>query len=256
MYSLRNLSLADLSAASGRLRKLGQGARSLEEAANRVVRFIYDEFGDGAGNEKPCALVRLYKTHRMGELPPTLQEFAGNANADDALTATARCLVLMATTGAEESWRSRSTSKGHQAIPLPSLEAVHRLPMVSQLLVQLGFDVSAVISADPALMVDNEQRSFNVFHVSDALGSPFIPAQQGFVERYGIKSVLGFGGLLPAGEIYAVILFSRIPIGRGTAEMFKTLALATKLALMAAPTDQLFGAGERADGGVCVEPDR
>lgn len=58
-----------------------------------------------------------------------------------------------------------------------------------------------------------------------------IPAQD-FVQRYEVESVLGCGGQLPDGELYAVIAFARVTISRESAEIFKPLALAAKLALL------------------------
>ena len=81
--------------------------------------------------------------------------------------------------------------------------------MVAQLIHQFGLPTASVLAPDPAIMLDLEQRTFNVFHVQQALGSPFIPAQANFVVPYGIASVLGFGGVLPAGDLVAVLLFAR-----------------------------------------------
>ena len=103
--------------------------------------------------------------------------------------------------------------------------------MVAQLVSQLGFDVGALIGGTANTLLDREERTFNVFHVPTAADSPHIPAQD-FVQQHNVKSVLGFGGLLPDGQMYAVILFSRLPISRDTANMFKPLALAAKLALL------------------------
>src|SRR5262249_44726180 len=85
---------------------------------------------------------------------------------------------------------------------------------------------------DPALLVDQEQKSYNVFHVADAVGSPFVPGQDEFVRPYRIRSVLGFGGLLPDSNLFVVILFARAYIPHQTAELFKTLALSAKLAVL------------------------
>src|SRR5262249_11030000 len=82
------------------------------------------------------------------------------------------------------------------------------------------------------LLVDWEQRTFNVFHVAEAVGSPHIPAQAEFVIPHGVRSVLGFGGMLPSRDLFAVILFSRTPIPRGTAALFRPLALCVQLPLM------------------------
>ena len=45
-----------------------------------------------------------------------------------------------------------------------------------------------------------------------------------FVIPFGIRSVLGFGGMLPSGNVFAVILFAQIHVPRDIAEFFKTLA--------------------------------
>jgi hypothetical protein len=66
--------------------------------------------------------------------------------------------------------------------------------------------------------------------VEHALDSPYIPEQQEFVVRHGIQSVLGIGGLLPTGELFAVILFATVPVPASTAERFKALALDVKSA--------------------------
>jgi hypothetical protein len=71
-----------------------------------------------------------------------------------------------------------------------------------------------------------------VFYVDRAEGSPYIPAQTEFVQPQRIQSVLGFGGLLPSGELFATILFTRTYIPREVADLFKTLALNVKVALL------------------------
>lgn len=230
MYNLKQLTLGDMAHASTRLRKLGLGARSMEEASQRVARFLFDEFGVPSTNERGSVLVRVYKTHPFGDLPEELQVFATGGK-PGALQPQVPCLVLIGSVGIESAWNSPHRSTRHRAIALPSVEAVSELPMVAQLVSQLGFDVAALIGGTANALLDREERTFNVFHVPTAADSPHIPAQD-FVQQHNVKSVLGFGGLLPDGQMYAVILFSRLPISRDTANMFKPLALAAKLALL------------------------
>jgi hypothetical protein len=104
--------------------------------------------------------------------------------------------------------------------------------MISQLVRQLGLEISALLEPAPEMLMDFEQRTYNVFHVADALGSPHIPAQADFVVPYQVRSVLSFGGILPNGELFAVILFGRVTVTRETAEMFKTIALSVKMAVL------------------------
>jgi hypothetical protein len=86
-----------------------------------------------------------------------------------------------------------------------------------------------------------EERKLNVFHVPEAVGSPYIPAQESFVIPCGVKSVQGFGGLLPSGNLFAIIMFSKVEISSSTAEKFKTLASNVKSALLPFDGKAVFG---------------
>lgn len=205
----------------------------MEEVANRIVRRLYEQMISEPGNTRACALVRTFVTLPYADLQPDQQEFARRLLPDIAKQPSMRCLTLLATAGDEAAWNSRRGSIGHQALPLPSPSAVERFPMISQLIRQLGIEIGSLLQP-PArgVMLDESQHTFNVFHVPEALGSPFIPAQAEFVQPYGIKSVLGFGGLLLPGELFATILFSRAPISRDTAALFRTLTLNVKVAML------------------------
>src|SRR5205807_7868251 len=61
---------------------------------------------------------------------------------------------------------------------------------------------------------------------------PFVPVQREFVIPYGVRSVLGFGSLLPSGNLFVVVLFTKVFLSRSTADLFKPLALSTRLALL------------------------
>jgi hypothetical protein len=190
-------------------------------------------------------LVRLYRTVRFGTVPPDLAQLGASSPDAPMMAPDTRCLALLATVGVEDAWMSRHTSAQHRLLPLPSVEAVSRLPMVARLVSQLGVDVAALVSGAPALLVDDE-RTFNVFYVADARGSPYIPAQD-FVDRYGVRSVLGFGGQLSDGEIYATIMFSKLEIRPETAIAFRPLALATKIALLPFVAGRVFEEAQRDD---------
>ena len=104
--------------------------------------------------------------------------------------------------------------------------------MIASLLRQMGLKIESALNLDSRLILDADQHTFNVFHVEHAHGNPIIPAQADFVRPYGIQSALGFGGLLPGGELFTIIMFSRVTIPRETADMFRTIALGVKLALL------------------------
>jgi two-component system, NtrC family, sensor kinase len=231
MFQLPDFTAHEMVLCRAGLKEAAQGAASMEEAADRLVGFLYDELGDD-GDARAAVLVRLYKTHPFGDLPADLQEFAKRVVGGAEATPESRCLTLLASRGVEEAWCSRHRSRDHRAIPLPSARTVRRFPMIAQLIDQLGVDIGVVVSPDPGLLVDQHRRNFNVFHVPQAAGDPNIPAQEDFVAPYEVASALGFGGLLPNGDLFAVVLFTRVAIGRDTAELFRPLALTTKLALL------------------------
>ena len=143
-----------------------------------------------------------------------------------------KCLTLFGTAGERPEWNERDRSQGHRSIPLADKQVASRFPVVSQLLQQLGLKLTSKTPPESDLIVDRAERTFDVFHVAEAKGSHFLPAQEEFVIPFGIESVLGFGGVLPSKEFFTVILFSKQKISCETAELFKPLALSVKLALL------------------------
>ncbi len=199
----------------------------MEEAAQRVCRVLYDELVTPE-QSKACALVRCYKTHAFGKLEPELQAFARAVFQGQTLGPSIRCLTLLGTVGDESAWNFRRSSAGHQAIPLPSADIIEKAPMIAQLIRQFGLDLTDVVQPTSDLVRNMTGKTYGVFHVPEAAGSPYIPAQKDFVLKFGIRSVIGFGGSLPSGDLFAVILFSRVPISSETADRFRNLALDVK----------------------------
>jgi hypothetical protein len=241
MFDLETFTLRDMSEFGSALRRLGDGAHTMEEVAHRVAQHLYDHLGDGR-NGRACALVRFFKSHAYGGLDAGLQEFA-TAMLGDAPQPGTRCLTLLGTAGDQPGWNNRENSVGHRAIPLASREMVNRIPMISSLLQQLGVAVDGLLATGSGILVEPEPSSFNVFYVPEARESPYIPDQEAFVRPVGVRSVLGFGGMLPRGDMFVVILFSKVAIPRETAEMFRTLALNVKMAVL--PFDEAVFCGAR-----------
>jgi hypothetical protein len=240
MFDFATFKMSEMIECGSVIRQLGLGVPSMEGAAGRIVHYLYDHFGDRRTGARSCALVRFYLTCPYGELDDELKPFAQSLFGGVEVPLETKCLTLLATAGDIAAWNSRKTSVGHKAIPLPSERVVSQAPMISRLIVQFGLDVADVVKPEATLMLELEQRTFNVFHVEEAAGSPFVPAQQDFVAPFGIKSVLGFGGMLPDGNLFAIIMFSKARIPREKADMFKTLSLSAKLAVLPFTDGALF----------------
>ncbi len=240
MSNLQKFTLQEMTQCGMQLRELNSGSSSIEEVANKVVNYFYENFINEETREKAFALVRFFKTYAYENLEPTLQEYAQIMSGENSLYPQTKCLTLLATKGKLPEWNSRHKSIEHKAIPLASEQLVAQAPMISQLLRQFGLKTATFLNPDPQLLVDLEQKTYNVFYIPQALGSKYIPAQEKFVIPHQIQSVLGFGGMLPDGNLFAVILFSQVQIPQDTATLFKVLALSVKMAILPFTKDSVF----------------
>ena len=254
MYSLTSFSLSDMTECSAVIRQFGPQATSLQDAAARVVAYLQSTLGNDQTGERDCVLVRCFKTTSFKHLDPETQRIARERLGGIAPFPELKCFTLLATAGLEPDWNRVEASYRYRAIPMVSAEFVKQFPMFSQLLHQFGVSLDSSVDAQGGWLVDLAEKSYNVFYVPDAVGSPYVPVQEGFVHKYGVKSVLCFGGMLPSRDLFAVILFSRIPIPRETAKLFRSLALSAKSSFLAfdeaGPTDSesVRGADDVAPG--------
>jgi serine/threonine protein kinase len=221
VFRLDRFTLEDTHRLAAQLRRIGTSAADFEEAARHIVSHLFEGMRLADSETPACRLVRLFRTTTWSAL------------GDDAKAAllpslgpqpepVMRCLALQASRGVVEEWNDPKLSRAHRLL---ELSATGRSPMVSALLAQLG------LSAQAPFILRTEDQLCNVFHVEQAPGSPFVPDQVEFVQRHGIQSVLGFGGLLADNEAFAIILFCAIPVARETADLFRLAAPSVGLAL-------------------------
>lgn len=240
MYDLTNFTQEDMLDCAIVLRNMDSGAKSMEEMANRMVRYLYDHLIDPRTGESACALVRFFKTHPYRDLPELLQESACDILGSRSVPPATKCLTLLATAGDQPDWNTRGASAGHKAIPLVDRDFIERAPMISQLIRQFGIAVDSILEPDPKLIVDLQRTKFNVFYVPEALGSAHIPTQKEFVIPYQIKSVLGFGGMLPSGNLFTIIMFSKIWFPFDTADLFRWVSAYTRIAAVSLENNTIF----------------
>ncbi|MDQ6718122.1 MAG: hypothetical protein M3Z17_07220 [Gemmatimonadota bacterium] len=238
-FDVTRFGLAEMLRVGIDIRKRIAAEGTLEDAARRVCEYLSAELA-GPNGLRACALVRCYKTHPYGELEQELKNFVKASLGGEAPRASMKCLTLMGTVGEEPEWNSRHRSKGHKAIALPSSEIVEQAPMIAQLIREFGLDLSAVVDPGKEVVRDLMGKTYGVFHVAEARGSRFIPAQEDFVLRYGIRSVLGFGGSLGGGDLFAIILFSKVAIPEAAADRFRTVALDVKSGFFKFKDEQVF----------------
>lgn len=225
------------------LRNMNSGAKSMEEVANRMIRYLYENCVDWRTGKPSCALVRFFKTHVYGELPIELQIAAREIVTNRTIKRTTKCLTLLASAGDEPQWNIREKSIGHKAIPLVDEDFVKRAPMILRLIQQFGLEINRVLELSPNLIVESERKIHNTFtfYVPEALGSDCIPAQQEFVIPYQIQSVVGFGGLLFSGDLFVIILFSKTWIPPETVNYFKWVSAYAWIATASFDEGVVFG---------------
>jgi serine phosphatase RsbU (regulator of sigma subunit) len=237
VFGFDELSLRDLAALCTAITSSAKGATTMQEAADDVVRCLRYVFGTHRHGRSDIILARAFQTVRYDALPPDLKEYVDQRMGPD--EPPERCLVLLGTDGDLPEWCDRRLSRDHRAIPLSGLDAVSSMPMVSALVEDLGVSMSTFLHGGEGLDVHRLDRDFGVFFVPEARGSNEVPAQ-GFVREHGVESVLGFGGLLPGGDLFSIVLFTRTAAAPDVVHLFRTVAVAAKLALLTAATAPLF----------------
>jgi len=240
MYDITRFTLADMTNCGVSLRQICPEATSMEQAARATVRYLYENLHGPEG--RACALVRMYKTHPYADLPTELRDFGRELIQTETLDEATKCLTLLATVGEEPAWNDRHASRGHKSVPLLSKQAVERFPMIAQMVQHFGIPIASLLGeAKPEILRDLDQKTYNVFYVPEThIHGPYIPAQEDFVIPYRIKSALGFGGALPSGNLFAVIMFIKVPIPMETARMFRTIAINVKMNLLRFAGGKLF----------------
>jgi two-component system NtrC family sensor kinase len=239
-YDLRRMTLRNMSECGLALRQLGNNADSMEDVSNQIIQYFYKNLVQQNSDEKACVLIRFFKTHSYGELLPELQEYVCKIFDTDVINNSLKCLTLMATAGELPEWNLRNQSVKHQVIPLGSKEAIAQIPMISQLFHQLGLNTDTVVQPDPDLLTDLEQRMYNIFYVPNALESPYIPAKESFIIPFDVKSVVGFGGVLPSGNMFAIVMFLKVIVPRMTVDLFRPLSLNVKMAILPFDDGKIF----------------
>jgi hypothetical protein len=199
-------------------------ARSVEAGAREFVRHLYDQWRNDA------ALVRVYASTPLDRLPPKRREFAFAAA--PGLKKSHSVLSLLGSFGMEEDWQDVFRSRGHLAIPLLDPQQIEGLPMISALFEALGSPL------DPPALVRRMIGGGNnaLFYVEDAAtgrdakGRAIVPGIE-FVKKYGIKTVIGGGGLYLDRSFLCVISFFRSRIDRRQADRMAAGMAAFKAAM-------------------------
>ena len=240
MFDLTKFSLQDMSEIGDALQQLELKAKNIDELSDMMVQYFFDKLVDTQTGEKSSVLVRFFMTYPYSSLDTELQQLVDRMLDGQSVDQDMKCLKLSATAGVQPEWNSTINSKDHRVLPLKNEDMLKKNIMVHQFIDQMGMSVSSVLNPDPKLSSELEGRVFNVYHVPEALGSPYIPAQEGFVVPFGVESAMGLGGMLPTGNLFALLIFSKTKISRNTANLFKNIALNVRMAALPFVNEKIF----------------
>lgn len=197
MAKLSQLDVSDFKALQEEIRSRKQAYTSYENIAQDFMDEFYNKFKDS------IILSRVFLTVPYSRLPQKNKVFvdklADTHSIQELINDNTLILSLVGSAGIEEQWFDRRNSQDHIGIPLASADFIDRVPMMSRLLRQLGLDLNYISSDDTKLVKHTLGRMNGMFYVKDAktevdIKGRKIIAAQNFVDKYKVKTVMGFGG--------------------------------------------------------------
>lgn len=225
--SWSTLTMVDACHAVAQMRHLAAASASVEEFAQRAMMALHSLFGAAHGTGSEIVLARCFVTRSAGALGPRDREYA-SAAVEGGIDDQTLCLVLAGSAGEEGRWNDPQRSTRYRAIPITAPQFATQFPMFSEVFRQIGLVVKKEHGRS-VLEMRVPGTGCNVFTVPVAKGSPYVPRQADFVERYGVTSVIGCGGMSHEGEYFVTVLFLRTPISQDAVQLFRLFALALQL---------------------------
>jgi hypothetical protein len=233
--TLETASWGEIEAFRDRIALEVSGESSLCAAAQRFVAGFVATFPS-------IVLSRLFAVVPFRKLPSfdadTASRFADGVNAASLLLPNTPVLSLLGSCGANPQWNDRALSGGHLAIPLLSRALVEGIPMIAQLLADVGMGLAwldDVRGIDSRRMLGSQNQCFYVAKASesrDDKGRLIIPSQA-FVTEYRIETVFGMAGSYVDGTMLASISFSTEAVKKASIDRFPSVIANFKVATTA-----------------------
>lgn len=214
------------------IQEMGRGCDSTEALATKIVDYLYEQCLSDDKKEH-CLLIRFFRTVSYRLLPQKLKKELGLGETlgGPIPRANTSYLTLLATRGKNPQWNDPALSKEHRCISLFSENVVLQAPMIAQLIKQLGIKVSSVVDPAPVDFVKPSDKTYHALYIEDARDNSNIPSQGEFVKKYGVRSVVGFGSLLPTGDMFSVVMFLDVTVSAQVADNIAKLAGAVENAI-------------------------
>jgi hypothetical protein len=244
VHDLEQFSLRSMTECGVALRKAGSGNSSMEDVAAETLEYLSSTLTFADRAEGACALARFFITQRYSQLPKDVQQKLAIKQASS--DSDPACVLLIATRGFKPEWNERRSARNQLAIVLSKDDALSDYPMLAGITSQLDAPLET-IQTHTVFISEQNPDNYYAFYLPDVLSASSIPAQDEFVVPNGVRAVVGYGGELPSGCLYTVVLFLRVAISRQVALAFRPFALNTKIALL--PFDQADSIFQKGNDG-------
>lgn len=231
MIEISSVDIGTIFSLTKRITDETKDCSTLAEAAQTTTSLLYETF---AGS---IALARLFVTVPFGKLPLENRRFVNHLAENKGIIAEigdeTPVLSLLGTRGKMPNWNDRRLSAGHIGIPLTSSAFINEIPMIANLLQNMGVNLTSFDHQDMHLVTKTIITSA-IFYVEDAAktvdkqGRKIIAAQD-FVDEHGIKTVFGLGGTYTMADVFlTLIIFCRETVEKSRAERLVSVLAAVK----------------------------
>lgn len=234
-HNIRETTVEIIESLDNHIAQVVQSCASLEEAAQRVTNFLFEVYEDS------IMMIRFFATIPFHQLPVSTQRAANTLAEAEGITALMRddtpVLTLLGARGGVE----MQNVKLSFGIPLVSPEFIASIPMIAELLTELGFPVNGQKRMRPGI---GKNGDFETTSISFLSGIFYVPDAQHAVNARGekiisavdriaacssdilskVQTIFGIGGAYIQGSFMTIIVFSRESLDRKTVELFMPVA--------------------------------
>ncbi len=223
------LTLSHVSQLGMSLRHISLQSTSLFHRATAITQLLFESFTCHETGVPVCPLVRVFRTVPVTELSEEDRVSVDRRVAESGEARSEKVMQLIGTYGLHPGWCDVSLSSTHRCVPMNATTFPVQFPTLSELMRVVSAESRRVFEQTGDLVA--RERVDGLLYVPDAANSPYISAQAEFVNRYHIRSAIGFGGQFRDGEHYCVVMFSRWIIPQSVLPLMRILSLNIRLGL-------------------------
>ena len=227
MVDLRHFSLGDMTRMGRDLRDLGVNAGNMENVSQQIVNYMQSALIDAETKEPACMMSNLYMS-----CPNEIEPFHPTPHQNGQALEESWQLMLMATAGLPANDQTNKASLVPPILPMLSAQSVAQYPIWETILTQMGMPVDYLVQKDRRFALELATTSFNLILIPNFKDKPELFQSEARYIFQQVETLFGLGGMLPSGQLFVLLMFSKIAVHDEMIELFQPLALSLKLAFL------------------------